>query len=164
MVYATPQAPAGNVGDSSQRTNHVETPQNLTVAPSSTFPYNIALVWDAPTNPDVSHINVRRTGGGLPDTDQTSTLSTGWAYNRLKPGQTYTFSVRFGTSSNASDFGPAAQATYTTPDIPAITGLAINEVEYDVVRWEWDEPTYTGLDDYGIKRRTKVPGLDLGPT
>ena len=164
VVYATPQAPSqhDDQADSDPRTNHIETPQNLMV--ESTGYDRMKIVWDAPTDSSINTLIIDRTGGDLSDH---TTINTSYSntdvqeheYVGLIPNRTYTFKVRFGTST--TDLGPAAEISVTTLELPVPTNFRATLVEYDIVELAWDNPagvSTTGL--YVEIRRPSVVGDD----
>ena len=146
VVYATPQAPSqdDDQADSDQRTSHIETPQNLSV---DYVGYDrMKIVWDAPTDTSINTLIIDRTGGDLSDhttvnTSYSNTDVQEHEYVGLIPNRTYTFKVRFGTST--TDLGPAAEISVTTLELPIPTNFRATLVEYDQVDLAWDNPSNT---------------------
>ena len=116
----------GDVG----RSNHLERPRNLRITARSWS--RISLAWDAPTESNITHAEITRSGGD--HSDNTITLSAAnnaRQYRTLVPASTYTFSVRFGTSS--TNFGPAREIQATTLAVPAPTNLRAITLQHDRV-------------------------------
>ena len=151
------QGQEGSQGSDSQRSSHIETPQNLGVEYLDYTSFKIS--WDMPTDTDISHIKVRRTvpGGG----DVTFTIVGRVAERiiaRIAPDQTFTVGVRFGTS--ATDFGPEATLGIAMAPLPSIKNLGVNLAEYDLVTLRLNPTSDSHLDGYRVTRRTKTSGLE----
>ena len=132
------------------RSNHVETPQNLSAQEISWA--QATLSWDAPTDSDVTHVRVQRSGGTISEHESVLVgTTTTITQNELAPSNTYTYRVSFGTSE--TDFGPEAEIQVTTLDIPAPTNLRATTLEHNDVVIAWDNPTNTAGLRVSVERQ-----------
>ena len=67
----------------------------------------------------------------------------------------YTFEVSFGTS--VTDFGPAAEASFRTLQMPNVTNLRFDVIEFDTVVLVWDQPATTDGFKMTIRKRRDGP-------
>ena len=146
----------GSQGSDSQRSNHIETPQNLSVEYLSYTSFEVS--WDSPTATDITHVRVRRTRPG--QSDESFEIVEGGivTFINTAPNQNFTVGIRFGTS--ATDFGPEATVGVTMVALPTVNGLTMKSVEYDFVNFEWNAPSDTNLKQFRVVRKTKTPGQE----
>ena len=106
-------------GSDQQRSNHIETPQNLAVEYLNYTSFKIT--WDSPTATDITHVKVRRTRPGQTDVTDTITEGGNVTILEIAPGQNFMVGIRFGTS--ATDFGPEATVGVSMVALPTVNGL-----------------------------------------
>ena len=134
-----------------QGRSHTDQPQNFRATGVSYE--SVTLEWnEAPSN--ITHYKIERTGGSYGTEEFGGGILPNTSLEQMEPDTSYTFTLKFGTSSTHS--GPGSTITVRTLAIPAPTNLRLQRIYTNETKAEarflWDNPTQTTGLQYASAR------------